>query len=132
MTTITDLTNKLATELDLDEAYVADSLTGYLAQMSQLDGIEYDADDLDEETAEFLEGAMRSEVDTARPDLGTAMEHLEEAAQRWQYATAALEDARQIRTTAAREARAAGATQEDVRVAGRFGALSQVRKVLAD
>lgn len=130
-TDIRTIAYQVADELDIDRAYAVESAATYLAQCAEIDGVDYDEDDIPQSVADFVTECLRQDTtEVARPDMGLALDRLQAAAESYATTRDSLDTARQIRVAAAREARKAGATLEDIRLAGRFGALSHVQKIL--
>lgn len=118
MTTINNLAETLHYMLDMDEDAAEDALRTYVAQIEELEGREIDEDEISEDDAEFLIGAVKSA--RAAGDLGEReLAALEEAAAAYQDAADTAEALRQERDTAIRAAIAAGASKATVaRAAG--------------
>nr|DAS06691.1 MAG TPA: KorB domain [Caudoviricetes sp.] len=117
-TDIHRLADTLHYMLDMDEDAALDILRGYITEIEDIDGREIDEDEINEQDADFLIGAVKSA--RAAGDLGQKeIFALEDAATDYQNAADTAESLRQVRDTAIRAALAAGATQSQVaRAAG--------------
>lgn len=118
MTTIDNLTETLHYMLDMDEDAAEDALRTYITQIEELEGRNIDEDEISEDDADFLIGAVKSA--RAAGDLGTRqLAAVEEAATAYQHAADTADALRQERDKAIRAALAAGASKATVaRAAG--------------
>lgn len=118
MTAVDNLAETLHYMLDMDTAAAEDALRTYITQLEELEGRDIDEDELSEEDAEFLIGAVKSARNAG--DLGQRqLAALEEAAADYQDATDTADALRSERDKAIRAAIAAGASQANVaRAAG--------------
>lgn len=110
MTTIDNLAETLHYMLDMDKDAAEDALRTYVTQIEELEGREIDEDEISEDDADFLIGAVKS-ARTAG-DLGARqLATLEEAAANYQDAADTADALRSERDKAIRAAIAAGASQ---------------------
>ncbi|OFP66500.1 hypothetical protein HMPREF2978_04785 [Corynebacterium sp. HMSC074C01] len=118
MTTIDNLTETLHYMLDMDEDAAEDALRTYITQIEELEGRDIDEDEISEDDADFLIGAVKSA--RAAGDLGARqLAAVEEAATAYQDAADTADALRQERDKAIRAALAAGASKASVaRAAG--------------
>lgn len=118
MTTIDNLSETLHYMLDMETTAAENALRTYIAQIEKLEDREIDEDEITEEDADFLIGAVKSARNAG--DLGTRqLAALEEVAANYQHAADTADALRQERDTAIRAAIAAGASKATVaRAAG--------------
>lgn len=104
--------------LDMDTDAAEDALRTYISQLEELEGRDIDEDELNEDDADFLIGAVKSARNAG--DLGQKqLAALEEAAADYQDAADTADTLRGERDKAIRAAIAAGASQASVaRAAG--------------
>lgn len=118
MTTIDNLAETLHYMLDMDTDAAEDALRTYITQLEELEGRAIDEDELSEDDADFLIGAVKSARNAG--DLGQRqLATLEAAAADYQDAADTADALRSERDKAIRAAIAAGASQASVaRAAG--------------
>ena len=118
MTTIDNLAETLHYMLDMDTTAAEGALRTYITQIEELENREIDEDEITEEDADFLIGAVKSARNAG--DLGNKeLAALEEAATDYQHAADNADTLRQERDKAIRAAIAAGASKASVaRAAG--------------
>ena len=118
MTTIDNLAETLHYMLDMDTTAAEDALRTYITQIEELEGRSIDEDEITEEDADFLIGAVKSARSAG--DLGSRqLATLEEAAADYQHAADTADALRSERDKAIRAAIAAGASKAAVaRAAG--------------
>ena len=118
MTTIDNLAETLHYMLDMDTDAAEDTLRTYITQSEELEDRSIDEDEINEEDADFLIGAVKSARNAG--DLGNKeLAALEEATADYQHAADATDALRGERDKAIRAAIAAGASKASVaRAAG--------------
>ncbi|MHB2253376.1 hypothetical protein [Corynebacterium aurimucosum] len=118
MTTINNLAETLHYMLDMDTDAAEDALRTYITQIEELEDRSIDEDELNEDDADFLIGAVKSARNAG--DLGQKqLAALEEAAADYQDAADTADTLRGERDKAIHAAIAAGASQANVaRAAG--------------
>lgn len=118
MTTLNRLAETLHHMLDMETAAAEETLRGYLQQIERTDGRTIDEDDIDENDADFLIGAVKAARRAG--DLGgRALSDLEETAARYRAVLDNADAARAERDICIRKALHAGASQAAVaRAAG--------------
>lgn len=118
-TTITDLADRTATALDIDDAAAQDTLEHFISQVEALDGRTIDPDDISADDADFLVEACRHSQ--AAGDMGTAelgaVEDTTARLSRADTTTGDADTARAERDRAIRDARGAGASIGDIAAA---------------
>ncbi|MDO4610940.1 hypothetical protein [Corynebacterium sp.] len=113
MPSIDILTARISGRLGIDEAAARDALETYAAQVADHDGRELDLDDLTDDDAAFLEGAVAAAQRAG--DLGDReLDILADTVTALDTAEAAAEAARHDRDQAVRAAISAGARIVDI------------------